>query len=152
MLVSKQFIIRTCVHGLDNLEPMKFHQHHAADLGTVRGGALGGTQGHDDRAGQRAELGTRGWGTHWKNGTEFAAWWRMIAEVYRREFVGCKIGFPAMSPGDAVAGVRTEEGAFVTQAKAAVAAADWIGASVLAEAGRQRHLLATAELVPVVRE
>ena len=61
------------------------------------------------------------------DGTEFAAWWRLIADVYRREFYGCKIGFPAMSPGAAIVDKRTEEGAFVTQAKAAVAAADWVG-------------------------
>lgn len=122
----EQFIIRACVHGVDNLEPMKFINLTLPILEQYAA-ALGGTQDMLIALGNEPNLVREGWGATWKNGTEFAAWWRLIADVYRREFYGCKIGFPALSPGGDVVQVRTDEARFATGAQAAIKAADWVG-------------------------
>lgn len=72
-------------------------------------------------------LATEGWGSAWADGAAFAAWWQTVATAYRAVFSGCKLGFPAMSPGGDIAGVRLSEQTFVIQAQKAVEAADWIG-------------------------
>lgn len=70
-----------------------------------------------------------GAGFRWKNGTEFALWYLKVASAYRKEFPGCKIGFPALSPGGAIPNVRLDEKQFIQEAIAAGAIrdADWIG-------------------------
>ena len=68
-----------------------------------------------------------GWTKSWRDGTEFAGWWRTVADSYRHSFPGAKMGFPAMSPGGDVPNIRLNENAFVQQARSAIDAADWVG-------------------------
>lgn len=70
---------------------------------------------------------SEGLGKGWSDGAGFAAFWATVAQVYRNAFPSCKLGFPAMSPGTYVVGVRENEIQFVQEAAAAVRAADWIG-------------------------
>jgi hypothetical protein len=68
-----------------------------------------------------------GWGSAYKNGSEFAAWFLKVVAAFRAAFPGCKLGFPPMSPGGDATGVRTDEQRFVNEAQAAIDAADWVG-------------------------
>lgn len=70
---------------------------------------------------------SEGLGEGWQDGAGFAAFFATVSQAYRNAFPGCKIGFPAMSPGGAEPGIRVNEITFVQQAAAAVRAADWIG-------------------------
>lgn len=72
-------------------------------------------------------LTSEGYGKGWRDGAGFAAFFAAVAQTYRNAFPGCKLGFPAMSPGGAIDNVRANEIAFIQQAAAAVRAADWIG-------------------------
>ena len=68
-----------------------------------------------------------GAGLWWQNGAEFAIWWQGIAAEYRRRYPGCKLGFPALSPGGNASRVRLDEARFLTQAQAAINVCDWVG-------------------------
>lgn len=69
-----------------------------------------------------------GYGSTWQSGAEFATWWSAVAALYRTAFPGARLGFPALSPGGDVAGVRADEHTFASQALSAIARADWLGA------------------------
>ncbi len=77
--------------------------------------------------GNEPNIANEGWGIAWRDGADFANWWLAVAAAYRQFFPGAKLGFPAMSPGGDVPGIRMNEAAFVTGAMGAVQAADWIG-------------------------
>jgi hypothetical protein len=68
-----------------------------------------------------------GWSKAWQNGVDFAQWYLKVARAYREAMPGVRIGFPALSPGEDVAGLRADESRFATEAAAAIAASDWIG-------------------------
>lgn len=70
---------------------------------------------------------SEGWGSAWQDGKGFAQFWITVANAYRSIFPGCRLGFPAMSPGGDIAGVRLSEVTFVLQAQAALELSDWIG-------------------------
>jgi len=68
-----------------------------------------------------------GWNNAWANGAEFASWWMQVATQYRAALPGCKLGFPALSPGVGITNVRMAEKDFAAGAINAIRAADWIG-------------------------
>ena len=70
-----------------------------------------------------------GLGTYWTNGTTFAAWFIGLANILKKELPDAKIGWPGLSPGGTIPGVRTDWGVFFNEAVAAGAlgSADWIG-------------------------
>ena len=127
----ERFIIRACVTSRANLESMAFINATLPILEQYAA-ALGGTQDMMIALHNEPNLVSEGWGVQkddgfWTDGKGFATWFRVIADVYRREFFGCKIGFPAMSPGAALMNARMEEGAFIAGAADAIRDADWIG-------------------------
>jgi uncharacterized protein YraI len=70
---------------------------------------------------------SEGLGKGWSDGAGFATFFATVAQTYRAAFPGCKIGYPALSPGAGVLGVREDERAFAQQSIAAIRAADWLG-------------------------
>lgn len=63
----------------------------------------------------------------WRDGVEFASWFDEVVSLYRRIWPNKKYGFPGLSPGPTIPGVRQGSSAFLGQAATAAASADWIG-------------------------
>ncbi|MBI3363155.1 MAG: hypothetical protein HY023_18795 [Chloroflexi bacterium] len=68
-----------------------------------------------------------GLGGSWNNGREFADWWLKARDVLRQTFPFARFGFPGLSNGFGVPGVRYDGDQFLNEAEAAVREADWIG-------------------------
>jgi murein DD-endopeptidase MepM/ murein hydrolase activator NlpD len=68
-----------------------------------------------------------GWTQSWNNGQEFGAWFIDVRNRLRQVYPDALFGFPGLSPGDAVPGLRTPALEFLTGADAACREADWIG-------------------------
>lgn len=66
-----------------------------------------------------------GWTKAWQDGAGFGSWFQVVATEYRRQFGSAKIGFPALSPGGDVPGVRLSETTFMAGAAVAIQSADW---------------------------
>jgi murein DD-endopeptidase MepM/ murein hydrolase activator NlpD len=63
---------------------------------------------------------------NWQNGKEFADWYLAVTDMLRSKFPAAQFGFPALSPGAAIAGHRAEMWHFLQQADRAVQQADWV--------------------------
>ncbi|MEP7357091.1 MAG: M23 family metallopeptidase, partial [Anaerolineales bacterium] len=68
-----------------------------------------------------------GWTQSWSSGQEFAAWFIEVRDRLRQVFPEALFGFPGLSPGDTIPGMRQDALEFLTGADAAGRAADWIG-------------------------
>jgi uncharacterized protein YraI len=66
-----------------------------------------------------------GWQSAWADGRGFAEWFMSVLSAYRQAFPSAKLGYPALSPGIDVFGVRLAEATFMAQSLEAVRAADW---------------------------
>jgi len=121
----KQLIVRasttspisTAQHFLDITMPI-LREYYAA---------LGSAPGMMIALHNEPNLVSEGLSVGWQNGAGFASFFATVAQTYRNAFPGCKIGFPATSPGPAYAGVRVNEIQFIADAAAAVRSADWVG-------------------------
>ena len=69
-----------------------------------------------------------GWTTSWQDGAEFARWWLAVRDALRGDCPSALWGYPGLSPGVAIEGVRAAADAFMTESQEAMQAADWIGA------------------------
>lgn len=74
-------------------------------------------------------LQSAGWGWGWQDGREFGAWFQSVRAELRTRFPDARIGFPCLSPGGEIVGLRMDAGAFVERAAEAAAGADWVGAA-----------------------
>lgn len=72
-------------------------------------------------------LTAEGLGLSWQNGVTFASWLISVLTELRRIQPALKYGFPGLSPGGSVSGVRMDEMTFYNEAKPAVELCDWIG-------------------------
>jgi murein DD-endopeptidase MepM/ murein hydrolase activator NlpD len=70
---------------------------------------------------------TEGWTLSWGDGVAFGAWYSDVVNRLRPHFPDALFGFPGLSPGDSIPGLRTAALDFLTGADAACRAADWIG-------------------------
>lgn len=68
-----------------------------------------------------------GQGGSWTNGRQFGNWWLRVRDRYRQAFPFARLGFPGLSPGYAVPGVRYDADQFLDEAAFAVQEADWVG-------------------------
>lgn len=68
-----------------------------------------------------------GLGTNWNNGTEFATWFMLVAQFLETALPGIQCGFPGLSPGGTIPGIRQDSTTFFNQAQRAVSDADWLG-------------------------
>lgn len=71
-------------------------------------------------------LAAEGWGWNWQDGQDFGAWLVEVMDRLRQFMPEARLGFPGLSPGDGVAGVRAEATAFWKQAAIALARADFV--------------------------
>lgn len=74
-----------------------------------------------------ANLESEGWGRSWPDGAGFAVWHTEVADRLRERFPEAKLGYPGLSPGDAVTGRRQSDLDFLETSQSAVVQADWIG-------------------------
>lgn len=74
-----------------------------------------------------ANLESEGWGRSWHAGAEFAGWFGEVFPALKDRFPEALIGYPGLSPGDAVAGRRASDLDFLEQSREAVVLADWVG-------------------------
>jgi murein DD-endopeptidase MepM/ murein hydrolase activator NlpD len=68
-----------------------------------------------------------GWTQSWSDGAAFGAWFVDVVNRLRPVFPEARFGFPGLSPGDDVPGLRSASWDFLTGADAACRAADWVG-------------------------
>src|SRR5574341_144158 len=68
-----------------------------------------------------------GSGTSWRDGHEFGEWFLEVMGFLRPRFPEAKLGWPGLSPGPTVAGMRMDQTMFLESAEHLVAQADWIG-------------------------
>ncbi len=67
-----------------------------------------------------------GLGTTWANGAEFGDWFAGVVGRLRACFFDVKFGYPAVSVGPSIRGVRTDGGVFIEQSRHAMQIADWV--------------------------
>ena len=72
-------------------------------------------------------LTVQGYGTSWRDGREFAQWFLEVVGLLRPRFPEARFGWPGLSPGPSVSGVRFSHDAFLEGAAGAISHADWIG-------------------------
>ena len=77
----------------------------------------------------------------WQNGIEFANWFQEVVNAYRQFWPDKKYGFPGLSPGNTIAGVRQDSGSFLSEASLAAVSADWIGVHGYWQTEAQMHSL-----------
>lgn len=68
-----------------------------------------------------------GYGATWRSGREFGEWFLQVVGMLRPEFPGAQFGWPGLSPGPAVDGMRLDYHSFLEDAWNEVGQADWIG-------------------------
>ncbi len=68
-----------------------------------------------------------GWTQSWADGQAFGAWFIDVVNRLRPVFPEARFGFPGLSPGDGIPGLRVAALDFLTGADAACRAADWVG-------------------------
>src|SRR6185369_8322485 len=68
-----------------------------------------------------------GWTQSWNDGQAFGAWFVDVVNRLRPVFPEARFGFPGLSPGDSIPGLRSAALDFLTGADAACRAADWVG-------------------------
>lgn len=68
-----------------------------------------------------------GLGANWTNGAEFSAWWIDVRDRLSAIYPSILWGFPGLSPGGTIAGIRSAALPFLTQCAPAIALADWVG-------------------------
>ncbi|MGD8634753.1 MAG: M23 family metallopeptidase, partial [Anaerolineales bacterium] len=72
-------------------------------------------------------LQVEGWQRSWWSGEEFAEWIINVARSLRERFPDIRLGFPGLSPGDAVSGWRANSEEFLRAAEPAIQELDWCG-------------------------
>jgi murein DD-endopeptidase MepM/ murein hydrolase activator NlpD len=68
-----------------------------------------------------------GWTQSWNDGRAFGAWFVDVVNRLRPHFPEARFGFPGLSPGDSIPGLRMAALDFLSGADGACRAADWIG-------------------------
>lgn len=120
----RAFILRACIHEIAST-PQRFVELSLPIIGEYVS-QLGG-EVPIIALGNEPNIRHEGWGSAWQNGSDFAAWWLIVAAAYRAAFPNALLGFPALSPGGDVPNLRMNEREFIAGASAAIRAADWVG-------------------------
>lgn len=82
-----------------------------------------------------------GWTLSWRDGGAFGAWFIDVRNRLKAVYPNALFGYPGLSPGDHVVGVRANALDFLTASDPACRAADWVG---LHSYWQNEHELATA--------
>lgn len=67
-----------------------------------------------------------GWTQSWADGAAFGAWFLDVSQRIKQVYPDALLGYPGLSPGDHVPGLRQNALEFLTQSDAACRAADWV--------------------------
>jgi hypothetical protein len=126
MVGVKHFIIRAATHAKITGDPNEFAQQTVPTLREYAD-QLGGSAGMMIAMHNEPNTNHEGFGSAWHSGNEFGGWLVQLAAIYRAKLPGCKLGFPALSPGGYAPNERADESTFARQARAAMLAMDWIG-------------------------
>lgn len=70
-----------------------------------------------------------GFGKYWQSGNDFSNWWKTVVGQLKEKMPDAKFGFPALSPGGQVNGLRGDAKIFLEQADSVIQTADWLGVS-----------------------
>ena len=119
----KAFIIRAAAHTPPSADPTVFIDETLPRLKEYYN-ALGDNS-MIVMIGNAPNARVEGWSEAWQNGGEFADWFLQVAQTYRNVLPGVQIGFPPMSPGGDLPGIREDEWRFLAEAAGAVNEADW---------------------------
>ena len=122
----KHFIIRAATHAAITSDASDFARRTVPILKEYAA-VIGSSQNMLIAVHNEPNIVHEGFGTAWHSGGEFGGWFSQVCAIYRVELPGCKLGFPALSPGGAVSGWRGDEATFAREARAAMLSADWIG-------------------------
>ena len=68
-----------------------------------------------------------GWTQSWDDGAEFGAWFLEVRDRLKQTFTEGLFGYPGLSPGADIPGLRQNALDFLTASDAAARAADWVG-------------------------
>lgn len=101
---------------------------------------------------QEPNLYSEGWGTSWSSGTDFTIW---FLEVYNRLhglFPNIKLGFPGLSMGEQVEGLRQDGWVFLEETEAAAQAADWIGVNAYWSSREEMSLPQKGRMIDLFRQ
>lgn len=124
----EHFVFRACTHSeYDDVPDAATFVARTLPILKEYAAALNTTEGMMIAIGNEPNLYKEGLSYRWANGAEFAAWWAAVATAYRAALPGCKVGFPALSPGGSVEEVRVDESTFLREAKYALDRTDWAG-------------------------
>lgn len=93
-----------------------------------------------------------GLGTGWANGAEFGTWFAEVVGRLRACFPYGKFGYPAVSIGPSVRGVKTDGGVFVEQSRHALRVADWVASRAFWQSGDEIYLGAGGLSFDVMRQ
>ncbi len=120
----QHFVIRAATHQPISADPNAFISATLLILREYQE-ALGGApfivQIHNE-----PNIRQEGWQSAWADGQGFTAWFMRVLSAYRQAFPTAKLGYPALSPGVGLAGLRFDEATFMAQSLEAVQAADWL--------------------------
>ncbi|MCC7358213.1 MAG: M23 family metallopeptidase [Anaerolineales bacterium] len=68
-----------------------------------------------------------GWTQSWADGAAFGAWFLDVRHRLKQVYPEALFGYPGLSPGDAIPGLRANALDFLAASDAAARAADWVG-------------------------
>jgi len=91
-------------------------------------------------------LTVEGLGRSWNNGSEFSQWFRTVYDTLKQALPLAFFGFPGVSPGKTIAGVRMDEITFLSQAAPAINIADWLGGHFYWQTESERVIDVEAQL------
>lgn len=69
-----------------------------------------------------------GWRASWQDGREFGTWFLDVMGRLRAAFPEAKFGYPGLSPGGQISGLRMDSNAFMGGSEEAINRADWLAA------------------------
>lgn len=121
---SNMFIIVRAMLGFEGnkISAQYFADEVARDLERHYGRGIRYFEVHNE-----PNLTIEGWGTSWRDGSEFASWFLRVIEILDQDFPEAKWGWPGLSPGPGIDGQRFYMWDFIRGARDAIKAADWLG-------------------------
>ncbi len=69
-----------------------------------------------------------GWQQSWRDGREFGAWFQDVVARLKARYPEVKFGYPGLSPGGDVGGIRYNSNGFLAGSEDAIRRADWVAA------------------------
>lgn len=128
---AKTWVIRAFLDFSDGRKhtPQDFYRYTESDVRRTRDVLIGAGIRSTDiyiEIHNEPNLVAEGYGTSWRNGREFGAWFEEAFGYFKAAFQGSPVGFPAVSPGHAFGGRPMDSGTFMSQAASYVRRADWL--------------------------